>query len=185
MNNTSISSLWGYFLFVCSGLLLGCSPGCHGLCALCAERYIHTRAVSLASLWGTSKTLITRFSISFRANQSVKSLSWSNISIIRLGQECLWRLGWHITCNLQSLNWYISYISVLPGGENAPKLSCIAPFTTTPQRGKSKPQNHTRVTVPKVTERNEKPLCTLTLHPYKQATAPLKSGPALKKSEFV
>lgn len=77
---------------VCLQASACCSPSCHYVCVyVCVCDHVYTNSqCCMASLWGTSKSLITDFSISFKANQSVKSLSSSNICMIRLGQECLW-----------------------------------------------------------------------------------------------
>lgn len=112
----------------------------------------------------------------------MKSLTWSNISIIRLGQECLWRLC--VILPVISARWTaISYFCMLPGGEKMPKLSCIAPLLQHPDVVNQR-LNVVHVAVPKVTGRNEKSVCGVqSIH--KHPTHPLKSDSALKKSNFV
>lgn len=110
----------------------------------------------------------------------MKSLTWSNISIIRLGQECLWRLC--VILPVISGRWtVISYFSMLPGGGENAKIILHCTFSTWRIRASTRSMS---LAVPKVTGRNEKSVCGVqSIH--KHTTHPLKSDSVFKKSNFV
>lgn len=108
----------------------------------------------------------------------MKSLTWSNISIIRLGQECLWRLC--AILPVISRVWSAVFLTFLCSqeGKKMPKLSCIAPFPH-PLNMANQSLKTVHVTVPKVTKINEKSLCTVQTMPINMPQ-PLKSDSALR-----
>lgn len=167
---------------VCLQASACCSPSCHYVCVyVCVCDHVYTNSqCCMASLWGTSKSLITDFSISFKANQSVKSLSSSNICMIRLGQECLWSHCATLPVISPSLSRVYFWLLYAPrrrkkkGGQNYLALHLFR-YTS------NQSPDAVHVTVPKVTKRNEKSLCTAQSIPINMPHSLWSLTPLLRK----
>lgn len=111
----------------------------------------------------------------------MKSLTWSNISIIRLGQECLWRLC--VILPVISARWTaISYFCMLPGGEKCQNYLALHLCCNTPTWW-IRAWTWSMSLCPRSLGEMRNLCGVQSIH--KHPTHPLKSDCALKKSNFV
>lgn len=156
MNNTSISSLWGYFpLCVCRSLLLA-----HLVVIACmhiADRYRARAGLSVSNLKDSDHWLLH---LILGKSKCEKSLLQQYL-YHQVGSRMFMKAVWHITCNLQTVNCCISDSSMLPGGKrNAKNYLALHLFPQYLDVANQSLKTE-RATVPKVTGRNEKSLCTV------------------------
>lgn len=137
MNNTSISTLWGYFsLFVCRSLLL-----VHLVviaCVCCnAERYTASAGLSVRNLKESDHWLLHLILGKSKCEKSLLKQYLHHQDGSRMFMEAVC----HITCNLWSMKCCISYFSMLPGGKKCQNYLALHLFrnTSTWQIKASKP----------------------------------------------
>lgn len=139
MNNTSISSLWGYIsprlfagvlllahlvVIVCVSVCV-CVRACVQARACVRVRYTACAGSSVSNLKESDHWLLQ---LILGKSKCEKSLLKQYLHH-QVGSRMFMKAVCHITCNLRNTNRCIPHFSVLPGGErNAKKLSCIAPF---------------------------------------------------------
>lgn len=137
MNNTSISTLWGYFsLFVCRSLLL-----VHLVviaCVCCnAERYTASAGFSVRNLKESDHWLLHLILGKSKCEKSLLKQYLHHQD----GSRMFMKAVCHITCNLWSMKCCISYFSMLPGGKKCQNYLALHLFrnTSTWQIKASKP----------------------------------------------
>ena len=128
--------LFEHIFPVCLQESASCSPGCRSMCVT-----LRDAQPVLASLLGTSKSLITDFYHLILGKSKCEKSLLKQYLHHQVGSRMFMKTVCHITCNLQSMNWCISYVSMLPGGKKCQNYLALHLFrnTSTWQIKASKP----------------------------------------------